>query len=100
MNVINKVSDITIPDLSDYLRIAELTNDDVNTLTTLLSVAKAYVSQYTGRSIDELDDFSDVVIVILILVQDMWDNRTLYVDNTNLNKVVESILGLHAVNLL
>ena len=100
MNVINKVSDITIPDLSDYLRIAELTNDDVNTLNTLLTVAKAYVSKYTGRSIEELDDFSDVVIVIMILVQDMWDNRTLYVDNTNLNHVVDSILGLHSVNIL
>jgi len=38
--------------------------------------------------------------VLLVLVQDMWDNRTLYVDKSNVNKVVDSILGLHAVNLL
>lgn len=100
MNVINKVSDITTQDLADYLRIPELTTDDTNTLATLLTVAKVYVGEYTGRTIQELDDYKDIIIVILILVQDMFDNRTLYVDDSNANKVVESILGLHSVNLL
>ena len=100
MNVVNKVSDITASDLQDYLRIAEVSQDDINTLNTLLTVAKVYVGEYTGRTIQELDDYKDIIIVVLILVQDMWDNRTLYVDSNNANKVVESILGLHSVNLL
>ena len=100
MNAITKVSDITAQDLADYLRICETTADDINTLNTLLTVAKVYVGEYTGRTIQELDDYRDIIIVILILVQDMWDNRTLYVDTNNANKVVESILGLHSVNLL
>lgn len=100
MNAITKVSDITAQDLADYLRICETTADDINTLNTLLIVAKVYVGEYTGRTIQELDDYRDIIIVILILVQDMWDNRTLYVDSNNANKVVESILGLHSVNLL
>lgn len=100
MNQISKVSDITYQDVADYIRLDEVTADDQNTLNTLLNVAKAYCKQYTGRTDDELDEYSDFVIVILILVQDMWDNRTLYVDSTNVNKVVESILGLHQVNLL
>ena len=100
MNVINKVSDITASDLQDYLRICEVTEADTNTLNTLLTVAKVYVGEYTGHTIQELDDYKDIIIVIFILVQDMWDNRTLYVDTNNANKVVESILGLHSVNLL
>lgn len=100
MNVISKVSQITIQDLADYIRVSELTSDEVNTLNTLLNVAKTYICQYTGRTSEELDNYSDFVIVVFVLVQDMWDNRTLYVDNTNINKVVESILGLHSVNLL
>ena len=100
MNNIQKVSDITASDLQDYLRIAEVSQDDINTLNTLLTVAKVYVGEYTGRTIQELDDYKDIIIVVLILVQDMWDNRTLYVDTNNANKVVESILGLHSVNLL
>ena len=97
---INKVSDITPQDLAEYIRLVDPTQDDYNTLNTLLTVAKVYVGEYTGRTIQDLDDYKDVVIVILVLVQDMWDNRTLYVDKSNANKVIESILGLHSVNLL
>ena len=100
MNVINKVSDITNTDLAEYLRIVDADANDLNTLTTLLNVAKVYVGEYTGHTIKELDDYRDFVIVVMILVQDMYDNRTLYVEESNVNKVVESILGLHSVNLL
>ena len=100
MNVISKISQITAQDVADYIRISDVTQDDLNTLNTLLTVAKEYVSQYTGRTLEDLDTLSDVVIVVFILVQDMYDNRTLYVDTSNVNKVVESILGLHSVNLL
>lgn len=100
MNEISAVSQITAQDVADYLRISEVTTDDTNTLNTLLTVAKTYITQYTGRTLEELDSLQDIIIVVLILCQDMWDNRTLYVDSSNVNKVVESILGLHSVNLL
>lgn len=102
MNAITKVSEITYSDVADYLRIEEYENDTdiINTLNTLLTVAKAYVTQYTGQTIEELDTLQDVIIVVLILCQDMYDNRSMYVDKENPNKVVESILSLHSVNLL
>lgn len=100
MNVINKVSDITSQDCADYLRLVDADTNDLNTLQTMLNVAKVYVGEYTGHDLAELNDYKDIIIVILVLVQDMWDNRTLYVDSNNANKVVESILGLHSVNLL
>lgn len=100
MNEISKVSDITAQDVAGYIRIAELTDDETNTLNNLIRIAKAYITQYTGRTEAELDNYQDLVIVTLVLCQDMYDNRTLYVDNTNINYVVESILNLHAVNLL
>ena len=97
---VSKVSEITVQDLAEYLRLVDPNTDDLNTLNTLLTVAKVYVGEYTGRTIQELDDYRDIIIAVMILVQDMWDNRTLYVDTNNANKVVESILGLHSVNLL
>jgi len=100
MNSITAVSQITYSDLADYIRLDEVTTDDQNTLETLLSVAKTFISNYTGQAEADLDNFSDFVIVVFILVQDMWDNRTLYVDKSNLNKVVDTILGMHSVNLL
>ena len=100
MNEINKVSDITYQDVADYLRLAEIDNDEINTLNTLINVAKTFISNYTGRTNEELDNYQDFVIVVLVLCQDMWDNRTMYVESKNLNNVIESILGMHSVNLL
>ena len=100
MNEISKVSDITYTDVANYIRLPETTTDDINTLNTLIVVAKNFITSYTGHTLEELDNYLDFVIVVLILCQDMWDNRTLYVDKTNLNKVVNTILGMHSVNLL
>lgn len=100
MNNISKVSDIKVEDIADYLRIDEPTDADKQTLNNLLGIAKTYIESYTGRSEQELDNYQDFVIVALVLVQDMYDNRTMYVDSTNLNTVVETILGMHSVNLL
>ena len=100
MNTITKISDITYNDLASFLRLVELSLDDENTLVTLLGVAKNFVSKYTGRSLEELDEYQDMVIVIFILVQDMWDNRTMYINEKNLNNTIITILNLHSVNLL
>ena len=69
-------------------------------LQNLLNVAKKFIENYTGRTETELDSYQDFVIVVLVLVQDMYDNRTMYVDSNNLNTVVETILGMHSTNLL
>jgi hypothetical protein len=99
MNV-SKVSDITAADLAEYLRLVDPDATDTATLTSILGVAKDYVSQYTGKTIEQLDDYTDIVHAVLVLCQDMWDNRALYVESSNMNKVVESILSLHSGNLL
>ena len=100
MREIKKVSDITAADLADYLRLEEVTDDETQTLNNLLEIAKKYINNYTGRTETELDNYQDFVIVALVLVQDMYDNRTMYVDSRNVNTVVETILGMHSVNLL
>lgn len=100
MTAITKVSDITWQDLADYLRLIEPTEIDINFITSALESAKDFIAGYTGQTEEALDTFEDMVIVVFVLVQDMYDNRALYVDKTNLNRVVESILGMHSVNLL
>lgn len=101
MNEIQKISDITAQDCADYIHIDEpIDVNDTNLLKTLLNVAKKFVCDYTGHTPEEADTYPDFVIVVLILVQDMWDNRTLYIEKDSLNKVVDCILGMHSVNLL
>ena len=98
MNSISKVSDITTNDIAEYIRLVEVSEDDENTLSNLLEIAKTFISNYTGQT--DLDQYQDFVIVALILCQDMWDNRTMYVDSKDLNNTVQSILAMHSVNLL
>ena len=102
MSAITKVSEIDVQAVANYLRIDadNLDASEEDTLNTLIGVAKSYISNYTGQAEENLDNFPDFVIVVYILVQDMWDNRVLYVDKSNLNNTVETILGLHSINLL
>lgn len=96
----SKVSDITVESVADYLRLDEVTESEINTLTTLISVAISFIKSYTGLDNIGVDKYPEFVIVVLILCQDMWDNRTMYVDSKDINNTVQSILAMHSVNLL
>ena len=99
MNDIQKVSDITAEDVWAFLNPAEeMYTDAENTINMMIRVAIAFIQNYTGR--EDLDAYQDFVICVLVLCQDMWDNRTMYVDSENLNYVVRSILNMHSINLL
>lgn len=100
MNLITKVSEITVYDVADYIRLDEMDSSEQNTIQTILEVAKTYVKKYTGRTDAELDESQDFVIAVLVLCQDMYDNRALYLTGAMQNKVVDSILSLHSCNLL
>lgn len=98
--MVSKVSEITIDDVANYIRAT-----DTEGIDTYLNIAKSYISSYTGIPItneegESLDDFPDFVIVVYILCQDMYDNRAMYVDKTNINKVVQTILDMHTRNNL
>ncbi len=106
--MIDKVSLITAQDIADYIRV-DSDSAIIKELNTYLNVAKTYISDYIGlpissddENVKTLDSYPNLVIVVFILCQDMYDNRSLYLDNKTIlvNKTVESILGMHARNLL
>lgn len=91
-------SDITDDVVARYAR---MENGDADiSPALLLSSAKAYILGFTGLNEDALDEHEDLTIAALVLCSDMYDNRQTTVDSSNVNKVVESILGMHCVNLL
>lgn len=93
-----KVSEITVEDVARYARIDDYDEIEVK---NILDAAKAYVRSYTGLTDDEIDTHDDFYIAVLALCQDMYDNRSMYVDyKSNVNKVVDSILGMHCTNYL
>lgn len=97
---ITKVSEITVSDLRNYLRISEISGADESYLSTCLNVAKEFIKSYTGIDDAQMDSHVDLITVVFVLVSDMYDNRAYYVDKTNMNLLIESILNLHSVNLI
>ena len=100
--MVSKVSEITIEDVARYIRVDDY---EVSDIETYLNIAKNYISSYTGIPVtsedgESLDDFADFIIAVYILCQDMYDNRTLYVDKNNVNKVVQTIMDMHTRNFL
>lgn len=100
MNQIAKVSEVTAADIAEFLRVGEVTESEEGLLSTIIGAAKSYMCKYTGLTAEQMDESSDLVIALLVLCQDMYDNRALYVDSANVNLAVQSILDMHSVNLL
>lgn len=93
-------SEIAVSDLVNYLRISEPTSADNVLLTSILEAAKNYVLGYTGQDEEAADTFPEFTIAVYVLAQDMYDNRSYAAVSPNVNKIVDSILGLHSINLL
>lgn len=148
------ISDITVNDLIEYLRIDDATDADKTMLEAIYVNARAFISSYTGipytasvveaesssddddiavttstvtktdsagnvttividsdgtetttyvdkdgnaldSAPENLDDYEDLWLPCMILCQDAFDNRTLYPDKSNLNRAVETALGMH-----
>lgn len=94
-----KVSEVTVANVAEYLRLEEGEYSQA-LLTSLLNTAKEFIKSYTGLTNEQIDEYEDFYIVVMVLCQDMYDNRSYYVDKNNMNKVVETILGMHSINLL
>ena len=91
--MITKVSEITTADIADFIRLGEVGDAEEKQLQTFLTVAKDYIANYTALT--DLDEYADLVIAVYVLCQDMYDNRSLYIDKNNPNKVVQTILDMH-----
>lgn len=102
-----KVSEITVEDIANYLRLSEISGEDNKNIELFLNITKNYIENYTGipqesetEEAETLDTYSDFVIVVYILCQDMYDNRVMYVDGKNINNTVKTILDMHTRNNL
>ena len=91
--MVTKVSEITTADIAEFIRLGEVSEAENKQLQTFLAVAKDYVTNYTA--LKDLDEYADLVIAVYVLCQDMYDNRSLYIDKNNPNKVVQTILDMH-----
>ena len=98
------------------MRISEMTQDKVQQfiraedgvlqpeiLAMAMESARTYMRSYTGLELEELDEIEEMALAFLVLVQDMYDNRTMHPDTkyaNSGNKTVQTILDMHRRNLL
>lgn len=97
-----RVSEIAMSDICRQIRTEEeyLTSEDREHLTILQAAAIDYVKSYTGLTDEEIETHEDITVAVLVLITDMYDNRQMTADKSNVNRVVDTILGMHCVNLL
>lgn len=98
-----KIGDVTQAYLADYLKLGtveDMDKEELAFLKTCEIAAKRYILSYTGIPEDKLDEYEDLTIAYIVLIADMHDQRSRYVDKGNPNMTVETILGFYQYNLL
>lgn len=97
-----RVKELTPDFIANYLKL-DIEPDDENEkalIQVLLDASIEYIKGQTGITDETMNNHDDLTTAVLVLVQDMYDNRRYYVDNQNVNKVVESIIFQYSENLI
>lgn len=93
-----KISDVTVEIIKQYANIYH--NEDDNLISSILTAAKSYIKNYTGLSDEQMNQKEDLTIALMVLCNDMYDNRAFTVEDSKVNSVIKSILDMHSINLL
>lgn len=94
------ISGITVDQLVDYIREDNPDESVKKQISIMRAAAISYMTGYTGQTAEYLDEHDEFDAVLMVLVADMYDNRSLIVDNDKQNPFVMSVLDMHRVNLL
>lgn len=93
-----KTSELTLDVIKQYLRIDG--NDDDILLNAFLSASIQYCTSYMGCTLEDLDKYDDVTIVILALISDSYEVRQFTTSTVTTNPIMQGVLDLHCGNFL
>lgn len=96
-----KLSELDLHLVKDYLR--QDGDEDERLIQAIIEASKSYVCNYTGQSIEQLEEYEDVTIAVLVLIAEFYDNRTINVNgrlNLRMNTMLEGLLGRHSINFI
>lgn len=91
-------SELTVDNLKNYLRVD--TDIDDTLLAVILPAAKRFCAQYTGLTLEDLDDYEDMPLAVLAVAADMYEVRQVTLNGTQINPTTAQILGTYSTNLL
>lgn len=93
-----KTSELTLDVIKQYLRIDG--NDDDILLNAFLGASIQYCTSYMGCTLEDLEKYDDVTIVILALVADSYEVRQFTTSTVTTNPILQGVLDLHCSNFL
>lgn len=93
-----KVSEVTILNLKDYCRVEGTEEDAI--FTIILAACKQYILSQTGLTELQIDEKEDLTIALMVLADEMYENRNYTVKDNKVNLVVDSIINQYRVNFL
>lgn len=90
-----KVSKVTAREVAEYIRV-DASIEELQAIEVMLTAAKSYIKNYTALTATEMDEYPDLVLALMVICQDFYDNRAMY-GNAGLspNKTVQCILDMH-----
>lgn len=93
-----KFSEVTLQDVKAYARIDFDYEDSI--LVIILEAMKEYIKNCTELSYEQIDEKKDLTLVLLALCNEVYDNRQVTTQKSNINVVIKSILSKYNINLI
>ncbi len=93
-----KISEVKLSLIKDHCGISDSDSDEL--LEVYKAAAIKQIIDYTGLSAEEADKLPDLVYPFLAIIGDMYNSRTMIVDNDKLNPMAVQIMNLHCRNFL
>lgn len=96
-------SSLPLETILNFIRVSPdyVSGEDKALISLAHSAAVEHICESLALPIDEVDKHPNLTIACLVLIRDMYDNRTPYVDKACVpNRTVESIFALYDCNLL
>lgn len=92
-----KINDITLEVVQQYLRLNP--GEDESELNIYIQAAKSFIMQYTGLTLEEIEDKEYFTIPALMLISEFYENKSIQ-GSKKVNLIYESLLNLGKIHNL
>lgn len=93
-----KISEVSLSAVKAHCGISGTDQDEL--LGIYMDAAKKLAADYTGLSEEQLDEFPDITVAFLNMVNEMYSQRLVMTAGTQMNEFQRQILDMHSVNYL
>ena len=93
-----KISEASLSVVKAHCGISGEDSDEL--LEIYMAAAKKLAADYTGLSEEQLDEFPDITVAYLNMINEMYSQRLVMTAGAQMNAFQRQILDMHSVNYL